>query len=246
MQQHRVVSSAEWLAARKELLAKEKEFTRLRDQLSLQRRELPWERVDKAYVFDGPDGRVSMAELFAGRSQLIVYHFMLGPDWEEGCKSCSFWADNFEGFYWHLNQRDVTMAAISRAPWSTIAPFKKRMGWSFPWVSSAGSDFNFDYCVSFTPEQLATGEVDYNFARRKTSMTELPGISVFYKDDAGNIFHTYSCYARGLDMMNAAYHYLDLVPKGRDEAGLPYNMAWVRHHDDYGSADNDPRLAGRR
>jgi predicted dithiol-disulfide oxidoreductase (DUF899 family) len=246
MEKHRVVSSAEWLAARKELLVKEKEFTRLRDQLSRQRRELPWERVDKAYVFDGPDGRVSMVELFAGRSQLVVYHFMLGPDWEEGCKSCSFWADNFEGFYRHLNQRDVTMAAISRAPWSTIAPFKKRMGWSFPWVSSAGSDFNFDYHVSFTAEQLATGEVDHNYTKRKTSMTDMAGISVFCKDAAGDTFHTYSCYSRGLDMMNAAYHYLDLVPKGRDEAGLPYNQAWVRHHDNYGSPDNDPRRAGRR
>ena len=247
MEQHRVVSSAEWLAARKELLTKEKEFTRLRDELSRRRRELPWERVDKAYAFEGPDGRTSLADLFAGRSQLIVQHFMFDPGWAAGCKSCSFWADNFDGFYTHLNQRDVTLAAISRAPWAVIAPFKRRMGWSFPWVSSAGGDFNFDYRVSFTPEQLATGEVDYNFARRKTAMAELPGISVFCKDAAGGIFHTYSCYARGLDMMNAAYHYLDLVPKGRDEAGLPYNQAWVRHHDDYGSPDNDPRQAeGRR
>ena len=246
MDQHRVVSGEEWLAARKALLAKEKEFTRLRDQLSQLRRELPWERVDKAYVFEGPDGRVSLADLFAGRSQLIVQHFMFDPGWEAGCKSCSFWADNFDGFYLHLNQRDVTLVAVSRAPWATIAPFKKRMGWSFPWVSSHGSDFNFDYRVSFTQDQLAAGEVDYNFAQRKTSMTELPGISVFCKDEAGNIFHTYSCYARGLDMMNAAYHYLDLVPKGRDEAGLPYNQAWVRHHDNYGTADDDPRQAEPR
>jgi predicted dithiol-disulfide oxidoreductase (DUF899 family) len=246
MDRHRVVSRGEWLAARRELLAKEKEFTRLRDQLSQLRRDLPWERVDKRYVFEGPDGKTSLAELFAGRSQLIVYHFMLGPGWEAGCKSCSFWADNFEGFYAHLNQRDVTLAAISRAPWATIAPFKRRMGWSFPWVSSAGGNFNFDYGVSFTPDQLASGNVDYNFARRKTSLAELPGISVFCKDPSGKIFHTYSCYSRGLDMMNAAYHYLDLVPKGRDEAGLSYNQAWVRHHDDYGSPDTDPRLAGRR
>jgi predicted dithiol-disulfide oxidoreductase (DUF899 family) len=246
MEQHRVVSNKEWLAARKDLLAKEKEFTRLRDQLSRQRRELPWERVEKKYVFEGPDGRVSFAELFAGRSQLVVYHFMFDPGWAEGCKSCSFWADNFEGFYPHLNQRDVTMTAISRAPWAVIAPFKKRMGWSFPWVSSNGCDFNFDYQVSFTPEALAAGEVDYNFTRRKTSMTELPGISVFYKDEAGDIFHTYSCYSRGLDMLNAAYHYLDLVPKGRDEEGLPYAQAWVRHHDNYGTPDNDPRQAERR
>jgi predicted dithiol-disulfide oxidoreductase (DUF899 family) len=210
---HRVVSSEEWLAARKELLAKEKEFARLRDQLSQKRRDLPWERVDKAYVFEGPDGKTSLAELFAGRRQLIVYHFMFDPSWEAGCKSCSFWADNFEGFYAHLNHRDVTLTAISRAPWQTIAPFKNRMGWSFPWVSSDGSDFNFDHCVSFTPEQLATGEIFHNYTTRKTSMTEMAGISVFYKDQTGNIFHTYSCYSRGLDMMNAAYHYLDLVPK---------------------------------
>ena len=171
---------------------------------------------------------------------------MFDPDWQEGCKSCSFWADNFEGFYAHLNQRDVTLVAISRAPWSRIAPFKGRMGWSFPWVSSAGTDFNFDYRVSFTPDELATGAVDYNYGERKTAMTELPGISVFHKDEAGQIFHTYSCYSRGLDMLNAAYHYLDLVPKGRDEAGLPYKQAWVRHHDDYGSVDRDPRQAEKR
>jgi predicted dithiol-disulfide oxidoreductase (DUF899 family) len=243
MENHRVVSSEEWLAARRELLAEEKEFTRLRDRLSRLRRELPWERVEKAYVFEGPDGKTSLSGLFHGRSQLIVYHFMFDPGWAEGCKSCSFWADNFEGFHRHLNHRDVTLAAVSRAPWATIARFKQRMGWSFPWVSSDGGEFNFDYRVSFTADQLAEGEVDYNFARRKNSMTELPGISVFYKDAAGDIFHTYSCYSRGLDMVNAAYHYLDLVPKGRDEEGLPYNQAWVRHHDNYGSADDDPRQA---
>jgi predicted dithiol-disulfide oxidoreductase (DUF899 family) len=242
----RIVTPEEWRTARRELLAKEKAFTRQRDELSQARRELPWERVSKDYVFTGAGGRISLAELFAGRSQLVVYHFMFDPGWTEGCKSCSFWADNFDGFHRHLNQRDVTLVAISRAPWPTIAPFRERMGWSFPWVSSAGSEFNFDYRVSFTPEQLATGEVDYNYAPRKTSMTELPGISVFFKDDAGAIFHTYSCYARGLDMLNAAYHYLDLVPKGRDEAGLPYNQAWVRHHDNYGSPDNDPRQTEKR
>jgi predicted dithiol-disulfide oxidoreductase (DUF899 family) len=241
MEQHRVVSSDEWLAAREELLAKEKEFTRRRDELSRLRRELPWHRVDKPYVFEGPDGRKTLGDLFAGRSQLIVQHFMFDPGWQAGCKSCSFWADNFDGFYVHLNQRDVTLVAVSRAPWPTIAGFKTRMGWSFPWVSSAGSDFNFDYRVSFAADALASGEVVYNYARRKTSMTELPGISVFYRDAGGAVFHTYSCYARGLDMMNAAYHYLDLVPKGRDEAGLPYNQAWVRHHDNYGTPDADPR-----
>ena len=246
MKGHRVVSSEEWLAARRQLLAKEKEFTRLRDQLSQLRRDLPWERVDKAYVFEGPDGETSLAELFGGRSQLIVYHFMFDPGWEAGCPGCSFWADNFDGIYRHLNQRDVTLAAISRAPWARIAPFQRRMGWSFPWVSSAGSDFNFDYRVSFTPEELAIGEVDYNFARHKTNVAELPGISVFFKDRSGKIFRTYSCYARGLDMMNAAYHYLDLVPKGRDEAGLPYTQAWVRHHDNYGPPDDDRRQARSR
>ena len=246
MDQHRVVSSTEWVKARMALLAKEKEFTRLRDQLSLARRELPWEGVEKDYVFEGPDGKTSLGDLFGGRSQLIVYHFMFDPDWREGCKSCSFWADNFNGFYRHLNQRDVTLVAISRAPWATIAPFKTRMGWSFPWLSSDGSDFNFEYRVSFSREELARGEVNYNYARRKTQMTELPGISVFYRDQAGVIFHTYSCYARGLDMLNAAYHYLDLVPKGRDEAGLPYKQAWVRHHDNYGAADGDPRQTEQR
>lgn len=241
MEQHQVVSSGEWLRAREELLAKEKEFTRRRDELSRLRRELPWRRVDKPYEFAGADGRITLSELFAGRSQLVVYHFMFDPGWEAGCKSCSFWADNFNGFYVHLNQRDVTLAAVSRAPWPTIAHFQKRMGWNFPWMSSAASDFNFDYGVSFAPEQLAAGAVVYNYRPRPTSMTELPGISVFAKDDTGAIFHTYSCYARGLDMLNAAYHYLDLVPKGRDEAGLPYNQAWVRHHDNYGAPDADPR-----
>lgn len=235
MEKHKVVSQAEWLAARKQLLAKEKEFTKARDQLSQLRRDLPWERVEKTYVFDGPNGKQSLADLFAGRNQLIVYHFMLGPDWEAGCQSCSFWADNFNGFFVHLAQRDVTFTAISRAPYKQLAAFKQRMGWSFPWLSSSGTDFNYDYRVSFRPEELAAGVVEYNYARRETSMTELPGISVFYKADDGPVFHTYSCYARGLDMMNAAYHYLDLVPKGRDEAGLEFTQAWVRHHDKYGA-----------
>lgn len=246
MARHKVVSKDAWLAARKRLLAKEKEFTRQRDRLSQARRDLPWERVDRAYEFHGPEGKIGLAELFAGRSQLIVYHFMFDPGWDAACKSCSFWADNFDGFYVHLNQRDVTLAAVSRAPWPKIAAFKKRMGWSFPWVSSAGTGFNFDYRVSFAPDELATGAVVYNYTKRETTMTELPGISVFLKDGDGSLFHTYSCYARGLDMMNAAYHYLDLVPKGRDEAGLPYNQAWVRHHDAYGSADRDRRLKSKR
>jgi predicted dithiol-disulfide oxidoreductase (DUF899 family) len=234
MASHRIVSRDEWIEARKLHLAKEKEFTRLRDQLSAQRRDLPWVRVDKAYVFEGPDGKQSLPELFDGKSQLIIQHFMFGPDWKDGCKSCSFWADNYNGFFVHLRERDVAFVAVSLAPFSQIAAFKKRMGWSFKWVSSFGTDFNHDYHVSFTPEELARGEVYYNYAPRKTSMTELPGASVFYRDDGGTVYHTYSCYERGLDMMNAAYHYLDLVPDGRNEIGLSYPQAWVRHHDDYG------------
>ncbi len=187
-------------------LAKEKEFNRLRDELSAERRALPWERVDKPYVFEGPNGRETLADLFAGRSQLVVYHFMLGPDWEEGCKSCSFWADNLNGIDVHLAHRDVTLLAISSAPLDKINAFKQRMGWSFKWVSSAGCDFNHDYHVTFTPEELEKGDVFYNYAWTKSSVTERPGISVFYKSSDGTIYHTYSTYARGLDMMNGAYH----------------------------------------
>jgi predicted dithiol-disulfide oxidoreductase (DUF899 family) len=233
MTTHRVVSSGEWLSARRQLLEKEKAFTRLRDELSRERRELPWERVEKNYVFQTRDGRESLAELFAGRGQLIVYHFMYGPDWDGGCKSCSFWADNFNGVICHLNQRDVSMVAISRAPLEKLEAFRKRLGWNFKWASSAGNDFNFDYHVSFKPEQA--GQAMYNFATYDASNEELPGISVFLKDASGSIYHTYSCYSRGLDMMNTAYHYLDLVPKGRDEAGLPHAMAWVKYHDLYGT-----------
>jgi len=235
MGQHKIVSQNEWVKARKELLAKEKEFTRLRDQLSQQRRALPWVRVDKDYVFEGVGGKERLAQLFDGRQQLVVYHFMLGPDWEAGCKSCSFWADNFNGIDIHLKHRNVTFVTVSRAPLPKIEAFKKRMGWSFKWVSSFGSDFNFDYDVSFQPEDLAAGEITYNYEKRKTTMTELAGISVFYKDADGAVFHTYSCYARGLDMLNGTYHFLDIVPKGRDEADLAYTMAWVRLHDEYES-----------
>ena len=233
MENHKAVSREQWVEARTSLLAKEKEFTRLRDELSQARRDLPWVRVAKPYVFDGPSGKETLSDLFAGSSQLIVYHFMFGPDWEAGCPSCSFWADNFERVVVHLKQRDVTMLAVSRAPLAKLDAFKKRLGWTFKWVSSADNDFNYDYNVSFIPEELAKGPRYYNYAWSKSSMTELPGISVFYKDASGAIFHTYSCYARGLDMMNAAYHYLDLVPKGRDERGLPHPQAWVRLHDDY-------------
>jgi predicted dithiol-disulfide oxidoreductase (DUF899 family) len=228
-----VVSHADWLTARKDFLKKEKEFTRLRDELSRQRRELPWEKVDKNYVFDGPNGKVTLADLFDGRSQLIVYHFMFGPGWTEGCKSCSYLADHFDGPAIHLANRDVTLAVISRAPIAEIAGFKKRMGWRFPWVSSFGSDFNYDYHVSFTPEEQVSGKVEYNYELTQFPSEEGPGLSAFFKDANGDIFHTYSSYSRGLDIFVGAYNFLDHAPKGRDEAGLAFSMAWVRHHDKY-------------
>jgi predicted dithiol-disulfide oxidoreductase (DUF899 family) len=235
MTDHQVVTPEEWVEARKQLLTKEKEFTRLRDQLSQARRDLPWVRVTKQYVFEGPEGKQTLGQLFNDHSQLIVYHFMFGPDWEAACKSCSLWADNFNGIVPHLNQRDGAFIAISRAPLPKLQAFATRLGWSFKWLSSSGSDFNYDYNVSFTPEDLASGSAIHNYAINKMNMSDLAGISVFFKDADGNVFHTYSCYARGLDMLNTAYHYLDLVPKGRDEAGLPYTMAWVRLRDQYGS-----------
>jgi len=206
----------------------------MRDELNQARRDLPWVRVTKSYRFDGPGGKQILSELFDGRSQLIVYHFMFGPDWEGGCKSCSFWADNFNGIVPHLNQRDVTFVAISRAPLAKLSAFAANLGWSFKWLSSFGSDFNFDFNVSFTAEALARGSAIYNYAANKMNMEELPGISVFFRNADGEVFHTYSCYARGLDMLNTAYHYLDLVPKGRDEAGLFFPMAWVRLRNEYG------------
>ncbi|MGE5203401.1 MAG: DUF899 domain-containing protein [Acidobacteriota bacterium] len=233
MKPHTVVSQAQWIEARKQLLAKEKEFTRARDRLSRERRELPWVRVEKQYAFEGPKGRETLADLFAGRHQLVVYHFMFDRDWEAGCKSCSFWADNFNGIVVHLAHRDVTLLAISRAPFAKLDAYRKRMGWGFKWVSSAGTDFNRDFHVSHTPEEVAAKDGYYNYTRQRPYATEAPGISVFYRDDAGAIFHTYSCYARGLDMLNGAYHYLDLVPKGRDEEELPASQAWVRRHDEY-------------
>jgi predicted dithiol-disulfide oxidoreductase (DUF899 family) len=215
-----------------ELLAQEKEFTRLRDRLSQRRRELPWERVEKTYVFEGPDGRQTLPELFDGRSQLVIYHFMFGPDWDAGCPHCWHWADNFNGVIVHLNQRDVTMVAVSRAPYSRLAKYKQRMGRTFKWVSSSETDFNFDYQVSFSPEELARKEAFYNFTKQDPGVDEREGVSVFYKDRSGSVFHTYSTYARGIDMLNVDYHYLDLVPKGRDEDGKgPF---WVRRHDEYG------------
>jgi len=228
---HRVVSPKEWIAARKELLAEEKEFTRLRDKLSRQRRNLPWEVVEMEYVFEGADGKQTLSELFDGRSQLIVYHFMFHPDWSAGCPHCSRWADNFNGVITHLNHRDVTMIAVSRAPYAKLAAYHKRMGWGFKWVSSFGSDFNFDYGVSFTPDEMKKKKAHYNFKLQNPDAPEREGVSVFCKDAKGRLFRTYSTYARGIDMMNVDYQYLDLVPKGRDEGGRgPY---WVRRHDEY-------------
>jgi predicted dithiol-disulfide oxidoreductase (DUF899 family) len=234
MQPHKVVSDEEWLAARKDLLVREKEFTRLRDELSRERRELPWVRIEKNYVFEGENGKESLSDLFAGRSQLIVYHFMFDPGWKVGCKSCSFWADNFNGIIQHLNQRDASLVAISAAPFAKLREFQRRMGWSFKWLSAAGNDFNRDFGVSFSHEELQAGGGSYNFGTSKFRGPEAPGISVFYRNEKGEILRTYSCYARGLDMMNVAYHYLDLVPKGRDEGGLSYGMEWVKLRDEYG------------
>ena len=214
-EQHKVVPSDQWIEARKQLLMKEREFTKARDALSQQRRDLPWERVEKKYVFDGPDGKETLSDLFAGKSQLIVYHFMYDPSWEDGCKSCSYWADNFNGIDIHLKQRDVNFLAISRAPLAKLEAYKRRMRWTFKWVSSFGSDFNFDLGVSFTPEQMAEGSAFLNYAKQKPFVAENVGISVFCQD-RNEIFHTYSCYQRGVDMLNGAYHYLDLTPKGRD------------------------------
>jgi predicted dithiol-disulfide oxidoreductase (DUF899 family) len=230
---HQIVSKNEWIAARKVLLKKEKEFTILRDQLSQQRRDMPWVAVDKEYVFDGPNGKESLSELFDGRSQLIVYHFMYDPNWDVGCPSCSFWADNFNDITVHLNQRDVTLIAISKAPYSKIAAYKKRMGWDFKWVSSFDTDFNFDYHVSFTQEELAKKKAFYNFISQDPRASEREGVSIFYKDPSGKIFHTYSAYERGIDILNNTYNYLDLVPKGRDEDGYDFPMTWVRRHDEY-------------
>lgn len=233
MDQPKVVPQAEWLAARKELLIKEKQFTKLRDDLTRQRRELPWEKVETNYVFDGPTGKVTLAELFQGKSQLIIYHFMFGPEWKEGCPSCSLLADHFDGARPHLAARDVQFAVVSRAPSAKIEPFKKRMGWKFNWVSSNGNDFNRDYHVSFTKDEIESGNMTYNYTKQKFPSEEGPGASVFYKDKTGAIYHTYSSYGRGLDIMIGAYNWLDIAPKGRDEEGLPFSMAWVRHHDRY-------------
>jgi predicted dithiol-disulfide oxidoreductase (DUF899 family) len=236
MSTHQVVSREKWIEARRTHLQHEKELTRLRVKLSAERRELPWVKVDKDYVFDSSQGKVTLADLFDGRSQLIVYHFMFHPDWREGCPSCSFVVDHLDGTIPHLAARDVSLVIVSRAPLAKIEAFKKRMGWRFRWVSSFGSDFNYDYHVSFTPEQKATGKVDYNYTMDEFTRDEGPGTSVFYKDpETGEIFHTYSAYARGVEPLMVTYALLDVVPKGRDEDQLGFSMAWVRHHDRYGT-----------
>ena len=233
---HAVVTRSEWLAQRRALLAREKELTRQHDQVARERRALPWVRIDKPYVFESPDGPRSLADLFEGRSQLLVQHFMFAPGWEQGCKSCSYMADHHDGANLHLAQRDVSLVAISRAPLADIERFRRRMGWQFNWVSSHGSDFNYDFGVSFTPEQLASGKVDYNFTLQSFPSEEAPGISTFVRNEAGEVFHACSTYGRGVEVMMGAYQLMDLMPKGRDEDQLRFTMEWVRHHDRYESS----------
>jgi len=237
-----VVTEKEWLAARKRLLVKEKKFSRLRDQLNRQRRELPWVKVEKEYVFAGPDGPRPFAELFDGKSQLIVYHFMFGPDWKEGCPHCSFWADHYDSVNIHLGQRDTALVVISRAPLKEIEPFKKRMGWQFTWLSSNRNDFNFDFHVSFTPAEIKSGKLFYNYAPQAMDIDEREGVSAFYKDKKGDIYHTYSSYARGIDLLNTTYNFLDLTAKGRDE-NPERPQDWVRYHDKYKNAPPDCRCS---
>lgn len=241
--EHRTATREDWLAARMELLQAEKELSRLNDELARKRRALPWLRVDKDYVFDTQDGPRTLAELFDGRRQLLVQHFMLGPGWPQGCPSCSFMADHSDGMNPHLAHRDVTLLAVSRAPLAEIQRFRERMGWQFPWVSSQGSDFNYDFRVSFTPEDKASSQPVYNFDTQAFQGEEAPGISVFYKDDAGDIFRTYSTYGRGVEVMMGTYALLDLVPKGRDEREVPYKMEWVRHHDRYPPRPSGPAVS---
>jgi predicted dithiol-disulfide oxidoreductase (DUF899 family) len=242
----RVVSRDEWVTERKILLTREKELTHLRDQVAQERRALPWVRIDKSYVFDAPDGRRTLAELFDGRRQLLVQHFMLAPGWDQGCPSCSFMADHTDGMNVHLAHRDVTLVAVSRAPLVDIERFRRRMGWQFKWVSSHGSDFNYDFRVSFTAAEVAKGELYYNYGKWSFAYEEWPGISVFFKDDANEVFHTYSTYGRGVEVMMGTYNMLDLTPKGRDERDVEYKMDWVRHHDRYEPAPSakTPPTAG--
>ena len=237
MQTHKIVSRDEWIAARRELLAKEKALLKAKDTVRRETRELPWVKIDKNYVFDGPNGKETLADLFAGRSQLIVKHFMLAPGWKEGCLGCSFGADQVDGSVVHLVNHDVMFVAISRAPYPEIADYHKRMGWKFKWVSSSNNDFNFDFHVSFRPEDKSGGKVEYNYEITEFPSEEAPGLSAFIKQD-GAVFHTYSTYGRGLDILLGAYNFLDMAPKGRDEDALPWSMAWVRRHDEY---ENKPK-----
>lgn len=239
---HAEVSHEEWLTARTAFLAKEKNFIKLRDELSRQRRELPWELVDKNYIFEGPDGKQSLAELFDGRSQLIIYHFMFDPSWNAGYRHCSFWADSFNGIIVHLNHRDVKMIAVSHAPYSKLAAYKKHMGWNFKWLSPSGTDFNFDYHVSFTPEEVTNKKAFHNFTIHDPQGTQQSGISLFFKDSTGSVFHTYSAYSRGMDLMNTAYNYLNLAPKGRDEGGR--TQYWVRRHDEHETVSSSAGAQG--
>jgi predicted dithiol-disulfide oxidoreductase (DUF899 family) len=230
---HPVVADSQWIEARTRLLAREKELTELQDRIAGERRALPWRRIAKDYVFDTPEGARTLAQLFAGRRQLMVQHFMFGPGWEQGCPSCSYMADHTDGMNIHLAHRDISFVAVSRAPLADILRFRERMGWKFDWVSSHGSDFNFDFGVSFTKEALATGEVAYNYRKGYFPAEEAPGISVFCMDDAGEVFHTYSTFGRGVEVMMGAYRLMDLAPQGRNERDVFYKMEWVRHHDRY-------------
>ena len=242
---HTTVSRTQWLAERERLLVREKEVLRLQDELARERRALPWVRVDKRYVFDTPEGPQSLAELFGGRSQLLVQHFMFGPGWEQGCPSCSYMADHSDGMTAHLAQRDIAFVAVSRAPLAEIERFRRRMGWRFRWVSSHGSDFNRDFHVSFSPEQRSGGEVYYNYGMRAFPKDEAPGVSAFVRDEAGTVHHTYSTYGRGVEVMMGSYRMMDLTARGRDEDTLPYTMAWVRHHDRYEATGNGACCGGK-
>lgn len=233
MDEHKIVSPEEWLATHKAFLAKEKEFTKLRNELARERRALPWTKVTKNYVFEGARGKEALSDLFDGRSQLVVYHFMFDPDWDAGCKHCSFWADNFNPNIVHLNDYDISMVAVSRAPYAKIAAYEKRMGWTFKWLSSFGSDFNFDFHVSFTPEQRAQKSALYNFILGDPGIGEREGASVFCKNAKGEIFHTYSTFARGIDLMNAAYNWIDVTPRGRHDEAEKGNQFWIKRHDEY-------------
>jgi predicted dithiol-disulfide oxidoreductase (DUF899 family) len=232
VKEHKVVTQKQWLAARKRLLIKEKKFSKARDQLNKERRALPWVKIDKAYIFDSPEGKVTLAELFDGKSQLVTYHFMFGPGWGDGCPHCSFWVDHYDGVNYHLGARDTTLVVVSRAPLKEILPFKKRMGWRFRWVSSNQTDFNFDLHVSFTSEQIKRGELFYNYGPLKMDIDEREGVSAFYKDNRGDVYHTYSSYARGIDLLNTTYNFLDLTAKGRNE-NPEHSQDWVRYHDKY-------------